>query len=181
MTCIVGIKDKDIIYMGADSLGSTSFDKSIRKDKKIFRNGEMLFGFTTSFRMGQILQYAFTAPEHPKGYSDFKYLVEQFIPAVIKTYRETSYLTVEKEKAFGGTFLLGYRKNLYQIENDFQVAQSMDNYAACGCGESFAMGSLYTTRKFDMTPKERIELAIKAAAEYSVGVGGPIHILQTGE
>jgi ATP-dependent protease HslVU (ClpYQ) peptidase subunit len=179
MTCIVGIREKNRIVIGADSLGSNGFTKTIRHDKKVFINNGMIFGFTSSFRMGQILEYSFVPPEQSRKENDFKYLVNTFIPALIETYSKKSYLRKSSDQAVGGEFLLGYKNKLYKIEGDFQVGIAADEFDACGCGENFALGSLHTTKhlKLDLTSEERIKLAINAAAEYSSGVGGPIKIM----
>ena len=42
MTCIVGVAKNGKVYIGADSLGSNGFTKEIRKECKVFKNGEML-------------------------------------------------------------------------------------------------------------------------------------------
>lgn len=177
MTCIVAIRDAGKIYMGADSLGSNGYSKVIRQDKKVFIKNNMIFGFTSSFRMGQILEYSFNIPEQNKKQKDFNYLVDTFIPALIETYSSKLYLKKSSEQASGGVFLLGFNKKLYKIESDFQVGMSVDAYDSCGCGEYYAIGSLHTTKNFNLTPKERIKLAINAASAYSTGVGGPTNIL----
>lgn len=68
MTCIIGYNDKENekIYMIGDSAGVSNLDVTVRSDKKVFFNGDFLFGFTTSFRMGQILMNA----ELPKQKED---------------------------------------------------------------------------------------------------------------
>lgn len=51
MTCIVGLEHNGRVYIGADSAGVSGWDLTVRADKKVFRNGSFLFGFTDSFRM----------------------------------------------------------------------------------------------------------------------------------
>ena len=68
MTCIVGIVDQsnNKTYMAADSIGVRGNDKSIQNNPKVFYNyhdPKFLIGFTSSFRMGQILQYEFIPPK----------------------------------------------------------------------------------------------------------------------
>lgn len=176
MTCIVAIKCFDKIYMGGDTLGSNYYSKKIRVDQKIFKKNDMIFGFTSSYRMGQILQYSFDIPAHPDSMDDMKYLVDIFIPQLMETYKKYNWLKTKDNVAEGGVFLLGYKENIYKIEQDFQVGISEDNYDSCGCGESYALGSLHTTELYDISPEERIKYAINAAAQYSTGVGGPIQI-----
>lgn len=180
MTCIVGIKKGDKIFMGADSLGSNSVSKTVRVDQKIFLNKGMLFGFTSSFRMGQILQYSFTPPDVVEGMNDMQYLVNKFIPSLIECYGKHSWLKKKEDVVAGGVFLLGFNGGLYKIESDFQVGINAENYNACGCGENYALGSLFTTETLNITPEERINSAIAAASLYSTGVGGPTHILSIG-
>lgn len=178
MTCIVGIKHNGKVYLGADSLGSNYQNKVVRQDQKVFINGDMVFGFTSSFRMGQIIQYSFNPPikNKPKQ-SDMAFMVDEFIPALMDVYRDKHFLKKTNEVASGGVFLVGYNGELYCVESDFQVGISVNGYDACGCGQDFALGSLYTTEPFDFSVEDRIRMAIDSAAQFSPGVGGPIHIL----
>lgn len=52
MTCVVALKHDGRVYMGADSAGVGGYSLQIRNDPKIYRVKDLLFGFTTSFRMG---------------------------------------------------------------------------------------------------------------------------------
>lgn len=80
MTCIVGVTHKGRVYMGGDSAGVSGLDLTVRKDQKVFRNGEFAIGFTSSFRMGQILQYVFFPPEIVAGESLSAFMVSRFHP-----------------------------------------------------------------------------------------------------
>lgn len=180
MTCIVAVKHNNKIHMAGDSLGSnTSFQKTVRKDPKVFINGEMLLGFTSSFRMGQILQYVMDAPERPEGISDMKYLVAHWIPALIQTFDEQGFRGSKDEgehdeNRSGGTFLLGYRGTLYVIEEDFQVGIPADQYAAVGCGDDLALGGMYAARKAGVKdPIKILTLGLEAAEKFSGGVQRP--------
>jgi ATP-dependent protease HslVU (ClpYQ) peptidase subunit len=64
MTCIVGVNHNGNIYIGGDSAGVAGLQLQIRSDEKVFLTGDFIMGFTTSFRMGQLLRYAFSPPEH---------------------------------------------------------------------------------------------------------------------
>ena len=57
MTCIVGLIDGRRVWMGGDSAGVSGLDITVRADAKVFRNGDFLIGFTSSFRMGQLLAF----------------------------------------------------------------------------------------------------------------------------
>ena len=171
MTCIVGVVDKGKVYIGGDSAGVAGYSLKVRADEKVFQNGPFLFGFTSSFRMGQLLRYAFTPPKHDSDLSDYQYLVTAFVNAVRQCLKDGGFATKESEAEKGGIFLLGYRGHLYKVESDYQVGQSVDSYDTCGCGEDIAVGALYATEGQDA--KKRINKALEAAERFSAGVRGP--------
>lgn len=171
MTCIVGIVDNKRVYIGGDSAGVAGYSLTVRADAKVFRNGPFLFGFTSSFRMGQLLRYAFTPPKHDSDLSDHQYLVTTFIDAVRQCLKDGGYASKENETEQGGTFLLGYRGHLYKIDSDYQVGESADGFDACGCGIEIAQGALYASEGQDA--EKRAKMALRAAERFSAGVRGP--------
>lgn len=177
MTCIVGFVDKGKVYMGADSAGvDSAYNISIRKDRKIFKNGEFLIGCTSSFRMIQLLMFSLKPPKIGKK-DIFEYMCTDFIDAVRKSFDSGGFLQKNKEnQEEGGTFLVGVRGRLFRIEDDFQVEECLDKYNACGCGVRYAKGSLYTTKDSEESPEKIITLALKAAEYHSSGVSAPFHI-----
>lgn len=176
MTCIVALRQDGKIYIGADSCGSNSYDYTVREDKKVFKKGNMIFGFTSSFRMGQILQYKLIIPEHPLGMSDIEYMSSCFIDEVRKCLRDNGFAEKDKEVERGGVFLVGYKNNIYKIESDYQVGIRRGNYNTTGNGEDVSLGVMFATEKSTMNPEDRIRLALKASANFKVGVCSPFYI-----
>ncbi len=174
MTCIVGIVENEKVTIGCDSAGVDGLSLTVRDDKKIFRNGEFLIGFTSSFRMGQLLQYKLDPPKHHPDDDTFKYMVTEFIEAVRTCLKDGGFAEKEKEAEAGGTFLVGYKNRLFKIQGDYQVGESSHKFDACGCGEELALGSLVTSK--DQSPEKRIKEALKAAETFSAGVAAPFHI-----
>ncbi len=82
MTCIVGLAHGGRVYMGADSAGVAGLDIDTRRDPKLFKVGDLLIGFTTSFRMGQLLAYGFEPPPRPAGGDVRRWMVVDFVEAV---------------------------------------------------------------------------------------------------
>lgn len=177
MTCIVAIKKNGVVYMGADSAGVVGLSLLIRKDPKIYVVEDLIMGFTSSFRMGQLLGYQFKKPEHPAGILDHVYIATFFIEAVRKLFKDFGYSTIDNNSESGGHFLIGYRGEIYQVESDFQVGQVYEDFYAIGCGGELAMGSLYSTKK--STPIKRLEMALMAAQAFSTGVRAPFIFRQT--
>lgn len=174
MTCIVGFVEGDTVWMGGDSAGVSGWDLTVRADAKVFRNGPMLFGFTSSFRMGQLLRYALRVPDHDPRIPDDKYMVTTFVDAVRECLKSHGWAERDKEQERGGTFLVAYKGKLYCIHGDYQVALPVDDFDAVGCGDSFARGALFATPH--LTGRERVEVALRAAERCSAGVRGPFYI-----
>lgn len=175
MTCIVGVAHEGEVYIGGDALGSTHYIKSVRNDVKVFRNGPFVMGFTSSYRMGQLLRYSFKPPT--VGDDIDQYMVVDFIDAVRQCLKEGGWQQTDNGQDVGGSFLVGYQDRLFAVHSDYQVAVASCGYDSVGSGEAFAKGALFATVGGD--PKERIRTAIKAASFHSPGVGGPVNILKT--
>ncbi len=172
MTCIVGLVHNKKVWIGGDSAGIAGLDQTIRADAKVFTRGEFAFGFTTSFRMGQILRYSFKIPPISEGKDIYEYMVTDFIDAVRKALKDGGYARKESEEEKGGTFLVGVRGRLFKIDSDYQVGESVKPYDACGCGESYALGAFYAQKSL-VDPKKSVIAALEAATEFSAGVKPP--------
>lgn len=171
MTCIVGLVHNGRVYMGADSAGVSGLDVIVRSDRKIFRNGPFLMGFTSSFRMGQLLAYKLKVPERREGQDIMEFMVTDFVDAVRTTFKDGGYISTKDSRESGGAFLVGYEGKLFQIECDFQVGECSYQYDACGCGTPYALGSLRNSN--DLEPRDRLQQALETAAHFSAGVCGP--------
>lgn len=185
MTCVVGLISKRKIYIGADSAAGSGTDIIIRKDRKVFTNRDFIIGFTSSFRMGQILRYHWNPPEFPEHYTgsesdmiDF-YIHTSIIDSIMKCLYTHEYASKKDNELTGGCFLLGYKYKLYTVYDDFQVSESIEDYAAIGCGEDYALGALHVmSHHLYDSPIEKVTLALEAAAKFSSGVAAPFHIVE---
>ena len=178
MTCIVGVVGKDgKITMGGDSAGSdSSFSLVIRDDPKVFVRGEYVFGFTSSFRMGQLIHHKLKLPQPPDDPEKlYEFMVTEFIDALRKCFKEGGYMKTKDDREEGGTFLVGVRGKLFYIESDNQVGIPNDSFAAVGCGDHLALGSLYTSQGFK-DDRNRVKWALEAAERFSAGVRRPFVI-----
>lgn len=174
MTCIVGLVDKGDVYIGGDSAGIAGLSLSIRADEKVFSNGPFVMGFTTSFRMGQLLRYKFDPPQQTVNTDDMKYMVTDFIDATRKCFAINGF--GDKDATIGGTFLVGYKGKLYTIDADYQVGIPSKAFDAVGCGSQLALGALYASSS--KKPEERVRLALEAASTFSAGVAPPFTIIK---
>lgn len=176
MTAIVGLVQGGSVYIGGDSAGANSWQLRIRSDTKVFRNGPYLMGFTTSFRMGQLIRYGLTPPK-PKGNLE-RFMATTFIDAIRDCLKTGGWARKESEREEGGTFLVGVAGRLFTVESDYQVGENVDGYAAVGSGDDAAMGALYATAHTDLGPRKRVRLALAAAERFSSGVRAPFICLR---
>lgn len=181
MTCIVGYAKKGVVWIGGDSAGVGGYCLNIRSDEKVFKKGEMIFGFTSSFRMGQIIRYCLTIPEQYESKDDYEYLCSDFMDALIKSFSDKGFLVEKDKEKIGGAFLLGYNGNLYTIYSNFQVAKGVKSYHAVGCGDDLAKGAMFATEKTEWSIEDRIKIALESACEHSAGVAPPFNIVKLGE
>ena len=179
MTCIVAVKSKDGVVIGGDSAAVSESYSTARADTKVFNSGPMVMGFTSSFRMGQILMTSFSPPEHDPRIEDYKFMCVDFVDAVMKTFDKKGWGHKSDNVQTGGHFLVGYKGEIYQIQSDFQVGKPIELYSAVGCGEEFALGSLWNSfGETDTLPtraaaEKAITNALDAACKFSGWVKPP--------
>lgn len=174
MTCIIALEHKGKVYMGGDSAAVAGWDIQLSADPKVFQVGEFLIGYTSSFRMGQLLQYNLEIPENADG-NDMRYLVSKFIPAVRECLKEGGYAKIDNNQEEGGFFLIGYHGKAYKVCQDFQITRMTDGYIAVGAGENFALGALAAMKIED--PEDAIFRALKVAEMFSGAVRAPFHVI----
>jgi len=177
MTCIVGLVDSGTIYMGGDSAGVSGYNITGRKDSKVFTNGKFIMGFTSSFRMGQLLRYSFKPPKRPSKIGVYKYMVTDFVDSVRECFDKGGYAGSDsKGRDVGGRWLVGYNGRLFMVDCDYQIGESTLPYESVGCGEEYALGSLFTSN--DLSPELRVKTALRAAIKFNVGVSGPVRTIK---
>lgn len=175
MTCIVGVAEQGSVWIGGDSAGVAGWVLAVRKDAKVFTRGPMVFGFTTSFRMGQILRYSLHIPDHRESLPVEEYMATLFVDAVRTALKEGGYAEKQHSRESGGTFLVGYQGRLFQIGEDYQVGESTHGFDAVGSGNEIALGALWQSRE-SSNPQDRILDALGAAEQFCASVRGPFMI-----
>jgi ATP-dependent protease HslVU (ClpYQ) peptidase subunit len=180
MTCIAELVKGGNVYIAGDSAGSNNWHQlTLRLDRKVFRRDDlnMIFGCCGSYRMTQLLHYVFAPPLPASEEEDLEhYMATTFIDAVRSCFTEGGFAKKKEEREKGGSFLVGLRGRLFQIESDYQVGVSLDGYAAIGSGDDIALGALFATRYLDMPSEQRLTLALEAAQHHIISVRAPFLI-----
>lgn len=181
VTCIVGLARNGAVYLGADSLGAdvSTYAVEIRKDPKIFRNGDFIIGYTTSFRMGDLLRYSFTPPTIGEDLS--RYMRTSFVDELRKVFKDGGFAKKDSDRESGGEFLVGVRDRLFAVESDYQVSELLDGWHAIGSGMQIARGALHAliASNESISAEAALRFALEAATYCSAYVRGPYHFLST--
>jgi len=186
MTCVAGIMMDGQVVMAADRAAVSGTTNMARKGAKIFRKGDFLIGFTSSFRMGDVLEHVLTIPRANEPGMDFnmKYMVLEFVPAVKAVFKDAGYNRCENDVDSAGTFPVGVRGQLYEIDEDYQVGQSLSGYHALGSGRDYALGAMHALTNHVRCSQTRVgatrivTAGVEAAIEHCTTVSGPVDMLQ---
>jgi len=187
MTCIVGIRTETGVMLGADSLsGSYHGDKQLVHTAKLVTkktrtvhgvSHEVLMGFTTSWRMGNILQFMDDLP--PLDGDVEKWLVKEFVPLIRTTFKDEGYLTINNGVESGGNFLIGVNGVLAEIQGDMSVLIPRDRYSSVGAGTYIAIGAMHTATALKQGDKEILMAGLSAAEAYNPLVSGPFYFIKS--
>jgi ATP-dependent protease HslVU (ClpYQ) peptidase subunit len=176
VTCVVALKDAGAVWMGADSAGASGHFHATRADPKIYRVGTMVIGFTSSFRMGQLLGHRLVLPTHHPDIPVERWMSTEFIDAVRECLKAGGWAEKDKDKEAGGHFLAVYRGRIFELWDDYQVAERVEPYNAVGSGFDLPLGSLYTSEGLIAEPRDRVLKALEAASRFCTTVRAPFLI-----
>lgn len=176
MTCIVAVEHEGVVYMGSDRAGSNGYTIAPYDAPKTFTNGPALIGFTSSFRMGQILRYGLEVPSHTLSWDVDRWMATDFMLALREAYGRHGWDRTDNGVAKGGNFLIAIHGRCYEVHSNYAFLRSVSGEYATGSGEDHAMGALYATRSWS-DPTARVMNALEAAAEHCTTVAGPFDIV----
>lgn len=173
MTCIVAKIHKGKVHMAGDRLGSNGFIKEeYPLIKKVFKNEDFLMGYTSSFRMGQLLKYSWTPPKKSLDDTDDKYIFMTVPESILSLFESGKFGHKDKTDYTAGNFLFGWKGRLFEMQDDMSVMEH-EHMAAVGSGSYHALASLRTLAIIgwhDDNPEAALRTAIQVASEYQVGV-----------
>ena len=174
MTCIVAIAKDDIVYIGGERAASDNDVILSTRRPKVGVVGDWAYGFAGSYGTGQLIELI-NFPKVLK--SDDPYtLLRITIVEELKRLYETLGRDLEDNST---DWLIGCKGRLFEISSSDWSVIELDE-SAIGSGGNFALGSLHTTKQYEVaTPIYRIESALNAAIYLSPTCRGPIDIVQT--
>jgi len=176
MTCIVGVETDSGALLAGDSASVGSHHTKKTSNSKVFKydDVQVACGYTTSFRMGQILEYHLDPPE--VGQDERDYLVRVLVPEIRETLEEKGFSKIKNNKEKGGMFLLAVGDKVFKVQGDFSAIRHECPYSSVGLGAREAYGAMAAMKEDN--PKELARRAIEAASEFNTGVELPITTCQ---
>jgi ATP-dependent protease HslVU (ClpYQ) peptidase subunit len=182
MTCIAALEHKGSVYIGGDSAYSDdNMIASTAINEKVFILDNVIIGVCGSMRTMQVMHYGLKVPVRKEEQTDMSYLTIDFVDSLRKLLKDKATISSDEncDSLPDTGFLLGYNKKLFEVDTDMQVVRPIDGYAAMGSGAQVALGSFFTTKNnVDMTPEEKITLALEAATHHTCHVRPKFHILR---
>lgn len=180
MTCIIGLEFEGKVYLAGDKLGSNGWRKSeYSEPRKIFENGDAIFGYTSTFRWGQLLEFGLKDIIAPDDTSKMqRWLVTVVVPKIRNMLEDVKY----DVKASGANALIGIKGQLWEYQDDHSVIRSVNGYAAVGSGESFANAAMAYALQYDKPTNETevkslLQNVMKVVSHHCASVGGACYII----
>lgn len=177
MTCIVGVETDSRAVLAGDSASVGNYHTRKIQNSKVFKyeDSPLAIGYTTSFRMGQILEYHLDPSE--VGGEERRFVIESLIPNIREVLKDKGFSEVVNNKEEGGMFLLAVRDKIFKVQKDFSVISHSQPYSVVGVGSREAYGAMVAMDEND--PVKIAKRAITAASEFNTGVELPSTICQT--
>jgi len=153
---------------------------------KLFRVGDFLFGGAGSHRVSNILRFTLQHINHENSMDNEEFISRYLVESLRTALRDGGALHTEsgidhigaKDDTSG--FLVGYRGRLFWLAYDLSVSQYETPYFAIGSGDAYALGSLHASAALassvQLTPEQRVTMALEAACAFDIGCGGSIVI-----
>jgi len=177
MTCIVGIQKGRSVWLGGDS-AATGGDGSqmLIADKKVFVNGDVVFGICGSPKIIDPLRFA-ELPKQGRGQDDRQFVAGELVPTIKEAFKHAGCVVQHKDhgEMFEGAILFGTSGKLYRMECNFQLITDAYGFDSVGSGSDIAIGSLHATKR-DGNVRRRIITALEASAIANAGVRPPFAV-----
>ena len=172
MTCIVGIAKDNVVYIGGERAASDGSVVLSTRRPKVAKDGNWIYGFAGSYGTGQLIELV-TLPKVLKNDDPYILLRTTIVEELKKHYESLG----RDHEDNASDWLIGCKGRLFELSSgDWGVVEVEES--SIGSGNSIALGSLYTTKQFEVaTPDLRIEWALNAAIDLSPTCCGPVDII----
>jgi ATP-dependent protease HslVU (ClpYQ) peptidase subunit len=190
MTIIVALKDGEKVWMGSDRMRMYGSNAIPATNSKVWKTTDVFgnvwaWGSAGSTNLSQVTRYQVRLPEkNVTGSEDISgFIFTEYLPRLYQHLKDFGGI-VRPDPKVGenaeGTLLIGLHGKIYRIAG-LSVTELDCPFVAIGLGDGPAFGALNALQqiKAELSPKERIKIAIKAACEFNPNIGGGMDIVHT--
>ena len=179
MTCIAAITDRQNkkIFMMGDTQRTSSSYSSFDPHEKIWLHTaygrNWLLGHTGSQLCLQVCRYVFEWGEEAPSGDIYEFLIRVWRPRLQTALKEQlCYQKLDGIEQVDQNLMVGVEGRIFMFDKRLAITEFEEPFAAIGSGSAVAMGSLGTTEGMDLSPGERLKLALRETTKYCTGVGG---------
>jgi hypothetical protein len=176
VTCIAVLAQDGVVHAAYDSEVSdaNNGETLTMKTPKVAVNGGYLIGVSQSLRVANLLHHM-ELPQVPKSKGALsRHMAIDFARAIAEILSESPGISTDEKIEEDTDIIVGVGGRVFVYGDDYSVHEPSHPFTAIGSGYGPAMGSLITSQRFDITPKERVVSAVEAAAYASIGVREPV-------
>ena len=184
MSVVIGIKDKDKVWIGTDTQitkGGCKYNTTNPNNFKVWNvNGVpncimAHVGSVVESNAIKVMCNLVSEITVMKDEIDYEYVITRIVPRMYQTLEDCDYLN-HLEGKYKSSYLFAYKDKLFYIASDWSVTE-IDDFIAIGSGECEAIGSLYATKGLEV--EERIKKAIEVCSKHDTSISLPIVVKST--
>lgn len=176
MTCIVGIKTEQGVWMGGDSAVSHQYELRHTAVPKVFIKDNLLIGGAGQPRAFFHLQHQWTVPERFGELTLYGWLATTVANSIRALYEANGIKPSSGDWPNPLDTMIGCEGRLFYLDSQFGLHEHADDFEAMGAGSEYAIGALAALGDY-MAPPDRIKRALAIAARFSPSVRSPFEIL----
>jgi ATP-dependent protease HslVU (ClpYQ) peptidase subunit len=145
LTCIVAFKTiEGHSVIAGDFMASNGHNFAKVANSKVFNKSEnCAVGYTSSFRMGQILEHYWTLPARMCDQELDSYVNVTVVESLRAVFSKYGYGIKDGIEDLGGNFILLYEDRIYEVQYNYSVLDYDSEIISIGSGSDAAQGALY--------------------------------------
>lgn len=171
MTCIIGLKEDNKIYVGYDSIAQWGNTRFVDKIPKCFYVGKIFVGISGYTRDSQLIQHTLRVYNPSEGEDPTEYLVNGLCADIHRLFSE---FDRDKDNGPTATGIIVYKGHMYYLGSDASLTEFDVPFFAIGSGGDYAMGAMEALE--DVPAEERVVRALEITSKFDCGVGPPFHV-----
>ena len=187
MTVILGYIDDNKRYICADTQISSSYHKQYMIDSKIFKYNDFFLGVSGRIKLINAFNY-WNPPKRKRGQYIHDYIEHTLIKSIQSLFKKEK--VVGEEKGIlddtQSKIMIVTDSGIYIIQSDFSVYETLDNFAAIGCGDAAGFGALSMFHKLKKSKYRNISLdtykalqmVVETVSDFDPYVGRVAHIFE---